>query len=229
MGGTTPDCWTVQQVRAKGYPTESMRDCSVRLQQQPAQTLPIVRPVACTIVSTSQPPLVSNNSLALHDNVTSPSQLNSRRRIIWNHPELSFRRYALMRLPIAVSLGTSYPTFSPSHTSSNTFAMGFLAEFPDPSMRTLFGEPPLRLDVEYHPTSIAKRLCADFAFFTTTNTFSFEDPKTVEIFVGFRNSAQQSNPTSIRISAEIGECGGWTCSAYQGACWDSSSWGSRSG
>ena len=60
----------------------------------------------------------------------------------------------------------------------------------------------------------------------TTNTFSFDDPKTFNMFFGSLNPAQKRNLTSIHISTEIGGCGGWYSSTYQRTRWDSSYWGS---
>ena len=59
-----------------------------------------------------------------------------------------------------------------------------------------------------------------------TNTFSFEDPKTLGKFLGSLNPAQKRNLTSIHISADIGVLGSYYYpSAAQRARWDSDYWG----
>ncbi|KAF6237693.1 hypothetical protein HO173_003894 [Letharia columbiana] len=59
-----------------------------------------------------------------------------------------------------------------------------------------------------------------------TNTFSFEDPKTLEKFLCSLNPAQKRKLTSIHISATIGGLGSYYYnSGYQRARWDTSYWG----
>ena len=59
----------------------------------------------------------------------------------------------------------------------------------------------------------------------TTNTFSFEDPKTFGKFFGSLNAAQKRNLTKIHISADISGTSSAYTTAYQRARWDENYWG----
>ena len=60
----------------------------------------------------------------------------------------------------------------------------------------------------------------------STNTFSFEDPKTFGKFFGSLNAAQKRNLARIHISADIGGLTSYYTTAHQRARWDENYWGS---